>query len=419
MTNTVEIITIGDEILIGQTIDSNAAWLGEKLTALGMLVRRVTTISDQPEDITLALDEAMNRADLTILTGGLGPTKDDKTKQTLANNFTMTLVEDSTVLAHIAELFGSRSISMNELNRKQALLPEGCIPLRNSHGTAPGMWFNRAGKVVVSLPGVPYEMKAICENDLFERLANTFALGGSKYRMIMTTGLPESILAKRIEPWENQLPAEFSLAYLPSPGQVKLRLTATAWLENEMVDQLEEQIRKLYQYIPEAIYSVHNQSLAEVVGDLLRKREASLGTVESCTGGKIAELITAIPGASEYYRGSLLAYSNQVKRDIVGVSQQLLLDHGAVSEPVVRQMAEEGRRYFNTDYCVASSGIAGPGGGTADKPVGLVYLAVSSKRATQVERYKFGNHRGRNIIRSSMAGLNLLRRMLLIESQEN
>jgi nicotinamide-nucleotide amidase len=414
-----EIITIGDEILIGQTLDTNSAWLGERLNAYGYNVVQVSTIQDKPAHIVRSLDLAKQRADLIIMTGGLGPTKDDRTKKTLAEYFNSELVISNSVLTHIRKLLGSRKVSMNQLNKDQALIPEGCQILNNSEGTAPGMLFRDGKTTVVSLPGVPYEMKSICEKELFPWLRKNVETDAKLFRMVMTTGYPESILAAKLKNWEEHLPDNCSLAYLPSPGIVKLRLNIWGESEDVMETSLEKEINKLQKIIPKAIYSYVHEGIEEKIGEILKKMHRTVGTAESCTGGNIAKMLTSVPGSSAYYKGSVLAYAYETKRDLLGIDQDCLNKYGAVSEQVIRQMAEKARRLLNVDYAVATSGIAGPGGGTDTKPVGTVCLAVASKDQVIAKRFQFGSHRGRNIERSSVAALNILRKIMLADMVKN
>lgn len=414
-----EIITIGDEILIGQTIDTNSAWLGEHLDASGYQVQQITSISDQPSHIVRALHQALSRVDLVIITGGLGPTGDDRTKQSLADFFEMPLKKEEAVLENIRRIFGDRGVPMLQMNENQAFVPDGCLVLNNPQGTAPGMLFQRDGKVVVSLPGVPYEMKSIAEEHLLPWLRKNLPSEPRVFRMIMTTGYAESMLATKLEPWESGLPENFSLAYLPSPGIVKLRLTTWGMPVSEMEVALEEQIEKLEQLIPEAIYSYMPENLEETIGRMLLRLKLSVGTAESCTGGKISSYLTSVPGSSAYFKGSVIAYAYEAKRNLLGIDQAVLNKYGAVSRPVVTAMADQVRRLLHLDYAIATSGIAGPGGGTSEKPVGLVWIAVASSKQIVSRRFHFGNQRDRNIIRASIAGLNMLRLLLLEEHAES
>ena len=410
-----EIITIGDELLLGQTVDTNSAWLGQELNAIACQVIQISSISDEPERITVALDLAQERADLIVITGGLGPTIDDLTKVTLAKYFQTPLVLNEDVLKHIKTLLGSRRVPMNQLNMNQANLPKDCLILNNDAGTAAGMLFRKGDKIIVSLPGVPYEMKSICSKELFPWIQQNLKADKDFYRMVMTTGYPESVLASKLEKWEASLPQNCSVAYLPSPGTVKLRISAKGKSESELIDDVNEQIESLTLLIPDAIYSLNNESIQEVINKRLVQSNKWIGTIESCTGGTMAQLITSVPGSSEYFKGSIVSYSNEVKTEIAKLNVKLIEEYGAVSEQVVKELALNALSVLKVDYSIASSGIAGPDGGTTDKPVGMVWLAVASKKKVIAKSFEFGNHRGRNILRSSIAGLNMLR--MLIEDE--
>lgn len=410
-----EIITIGDELLLGQTIDTNSAWMGQELNAIGCSVVQISSIQDQPQSIIDALDLAQKRADLIITTGGLGPTVDDLTKETLSNYFETRLVRNEKVLKHIQKLLGNRNVPMNQLNIDQALLPEDCEILNNDAGTAAGMLFKKGNKTIVSLPGVPYEMKSICRNELFPWIHLNLKAEKNYFRMVMTTGYPESVLASKIKKWESELPQHCSLAYLPSPGTVKLRISAQGKKESELIADVNEQVEQLRKIVPDAIYSLENESMQEVLHNMLVKSNKWIGTIESCTGGTMAQLITSVPGSSGYFKGSIVSYSNEIKSRIVGVEIDMIEKYGAVSEQIVSELAKNALSILSVDYAIASSGIAGPDGGTPEKPVGFVWLAVASKREVRAQSFEFGNHRGRNIQRSSIAGLNMLR--MLIEDE--
>jgi len=410
-----EIITIGDELLLGQTIDTNSAWMGQELNSIGCSVVQISSIQDEPQSIIDALDLAQNRADLIITTGGLGPTVDDLTKETLAKYFKTRLVNNAEVLRHIQELLGNRKVPMNQLNVDQAMLPEDCEILKNDAGTAAGMLFKRGDKTIVSLPGVPYEMKSICQNELFPWIQHNLKAEKNYFRMVMTTGYPESVLAANIEKWESELPEHCSVAYLPSPGIVKLRVSAKGKKESDLIADVNEQVNHLQKIIPDAIYSLENESMQETLHRILVNNNKWIGTLESCTGGAMAQLITSVPGSSGYFKGAIVSYSNELKSSIAKVDVNLIEKHGAVSEQVVRELARNALEVLSVDYAIASSGIAGPDGGTPEKPVGFVWLAVASKNQVRAHSFEFGNHRGRNIKRSSIAGLNMLR--MLIEDE--
>jgi len=407
-----EIITIGDEILIGQTVDTNSTWLGQNLDALGFQLAQISSIPDQPDQIIRALNQAMDRVDLVVITGGLGPTLDDRTKQTLADFFGMKLVMSDQVLSNIKSILSFRNVPFIKMNENQALVPDGCLVLNNPAGTAPGMLFQKGAKVIVSLPGVPFEMKSIAQDELFPWLRENMQSERRLFQMVMTTGVAESVLAARLDSWESGLKENFSLAYLPSPGIVKLRLTAWGKPQEELQNGLDDEIEKLASIIPETIYSYVHESLEAHVGKMLKRIIMTVGTAESCTGGTIASLLTSVPGSSDYFKGSVIAYAYDTKRDVLNIDQAILNKYGAVSGVVIREMADQGRRMLKVDYAIATSGIAGPGGGTPDKPVGLVWIAVASSKRIISKRFYFGNHRGRNITRASLAGLNMLRQLI-------
>jgi nicotinamide-nucleotide amidase len=410
-----EIITIGDEILIGQIIDTNSAWIAQQLNHIGIRVHQITSISDKREHIEEAVEAALSRADLVITTGGLGPTRDDITKRTLADYFGMPLVMNNDVLKHVESLFAARDTPMPEVNRYQALVPEGSEVIYNHNGTAPGMWFPVKGnKVLVSMPGVPYEMKGLVSDTLLEKWQVHFNTPSVKHRTILTQGVGESNLMGMIDKWEDSLKDyDIKLAYLPSPGVVRLRLSVSGENEELIEAHLNQKVAELKQLIPELIFGYGTETMEEVVGNTLLEANATMASAESCTGGYLAHLITRIPGSSRYYKGSIVAYDNQVKVEQLDVFESHLQHHGAVSEEVVRQMAEGVRKTLGTDYGVATSGIAGPDGGTDEKPVGTVWMAVSGPNGTITQKRNFGNHRERNIRKATLTVLNMLRKEIL------
>jgi nicotinamide-nucleotide amidase len=407
------IITIGDELLIGQTIDTNSAWIGSELSKSGFDVFRIISIHDKKEDITSALKETTGIADVVLITGGLGPTSDDITKPVLCEFFETHLVENKEVLKMIEEMMARRNNPMNENNRRQALVPESCKVLLNAKGTAPGMWLEKNGTIFISMPGVPSEMKYIMTEHVLPELNNRFTSQVIIHKNIMTYGTFEARLAEILVDFETNLPGNIKLAYLPSSGVIKLRLTGTGQDESSLREQISAQVESLYRIIPEFIYGENEDSLEKVIGDLLKERKKTVGTVESCTGGEIAHLITGIPGCSEYYKGSVIAYSNSVKACMLKVPEDFLVKYGAVSEEVVKYMASRARNILNTDFCVATSGIAGPDGGSDLKPVGTLWMAVSSEKNIVAEKKIFGTDRQTNIKRFSLAALNLLRKQII------
>jgi len=415
----VEIINVGDELLIGQVINTNAAWMAEQLNLAGFMVNQFTVIGDNRQEILESLENAHLRSDIILMTGGIGPTKDDITKDALCQFFRTRLVFNQEAYDNIERFFILRGIPVTNLNRKQAEIPEICNPIANKNGTASGMWFEtemaeREGKVIfISMPGVPFEMKAMLTDPVIPLLKKSFQSQAIVHRTIMTQGIGESFLSDIIESWEKQLPGNISLAYLPQPGIVRLRLTGTGPTEEPVRNQIAEEIVKLKKIIPEYIYGFDDESLEEIVGGLLTAMGSTLATAESCTGGYIAHLITSIPGSSGYFKGSVVAYSNEVKENELDVNPESLLKFGAVSEPVVREMATNIRRRFNVDFAIATSGIAGPAGGTAEKPVGTVWIAIATPTKVIAGKYLFGENRERNIRRTALQALNLLRKAII------
>lgn len=408
-----EIITIGDEILIGQITDTNSVWLGQELSKIGIQVIHRASVSDQRTHILKALKDATQRADVVILTGGLGPTKDDVTKHTIADFFQSKLILNQEVLDWVTQIFARRNLPMLESNTQQAMVPENCEILFNKNGTAPGMWFHENETIYISMPGVPFEMKSIFADLAIPKLKKQFDLPVILHRTILTCSIGESFLAKKIETLENNLPAHIKLAYLPSVGMVRLRFSGQHSDSSTLQSEMDAIINNLYELIDEYIYGEENQTLQEVVGDLLKSKQATLSTAESCTGGYIAQLITSIPGSSAYYNGSIVSYANEVKVNQLGVSPETLKNVGAVSEDCVKQMAEGVKAKLNTTYSIATSGIAGPDGGTPLKPVGTVWIAVSGPNGTIAQQFSMGDNRIPTIQRSAYQGLDMLRKMLL------
>ena len=368
------IITIGDEILIGQIVDTNSVSISKHLNSAGITVVEKLSIGDTAEQISQTLHRVMEFADVVIITGGLGPTKDDITKYTLAKIFSSPMREDSRVSDHVRRLLAARGVEFNELNRSQALVPERCKVLFNAHGTAPGMWFvGENGQIVVSLPGVPFEMEHLMADEVMPRLKERLSLHANIHRTMITSGIAESILAERISVWEDSLPANIKLAYLPAPNVVRLRLSSYD-VENEaqMRQIIDSLFDELYKIIPDNIVGFENASVQELVHNMLIERGGSLAVAESCTGGVIASRFTAMAGASAYFKCGVVAYANEAKRDVLGVDFDDIMRYGAVSESVACQMAEGARRVADADYAIATTGIAGPTGGTAEKPVGTV-----------------------------------------------
>jgi nicotinamide-nucleotide amidase len=409
-----EIVSIGDELLIGQVVNTNAAWISSRLNDVGIRVARITAVADTHEAILKILDEATQRAGIIIMTGGLGPTRDDITKHTLCDYFNTRLVYDDAVAKHIQELFAHRGLDWNELNRQQAMVPEHCTVLPNSQGTAPGMWFEKKDRIFISLPGVPFEMMTLITDEVVPRIKSRFPeLSRLVHRTVYTQGIPESILAQRIETWEDSLPPNIKLAYLPRAGMVRLRLSGSALPEEELNAMMDEALARLERLIPGELFGEREDNLEVVIGQLLAAKRMTLSTAESCTGGYIAHMITSVAGSSEYFMGSVIAYSNDIKERLLTVPHEILVAHGAVSEPVVRAMAEGVSRQLGTDYAIATSGIAGPGGGTEDKPVGTTWIAVKTPAQTVARKFLFGKSRRRNIERAALTALNMLRKELI------
>lgn len=403
------IITIGDEILIGQIVDTNSVSIARHLNAAGIVVCEKVSVGDERAQIIETLRRAMQRCEVTVVTGGLGPTKDDITKKTLAEMFGCGMIHNPEVGRHVEAMLAARGIEYNELNRAQAEVPECCTVLFNAHGTAPGMWFERDGRVVVSLPGVPFEMEHLMQDEVMPRLKSHFSLKQIVHRTMITAGLPESMLAKKIEMWENDLPPYLKLAYLPNPGAVRLRLSAYEVEGTSVAQEIERRFDELRKIIPHNVIGYETATMQELVHRILTDRGESLATAESCTGGTIAARFTAMPGASAYFLTGVVAYSNDAKVKLLGVSSEDIARYGAVSEQVARQMAEGVRRISGADYAIATTGIAGPAGGSAAKPVGTVWIAVAAPRRTVAILKQCGTDRGQIIDRASAFAIGLLR----------
>jgi len=407
------IITIGDEILIGQVTDTNAVWISQKLNELGVQVGEMVTVSDHAGQIKGTLDRYLGRFDLLIMTGGLGPTGDDITKQTLADYFESKMVTNPVVLERITAFFKERGRTMIESNLKQADVPEGCRVLINNHGTAPGMWFEKKGTIVISLPGVPYEMKGLMTDHVLPEIKIRSKVPEVVHRTIMTQGIPESYLAAMLRNWEAALPDCVKLAYLPNPGMVRLRLTVVDKCADEAKQILDINIRKLLDIIPEHIFGYDDISLGASLGALVRERGLTLATAESCTGGNIAHLVTSVPGSSAYFLGSVVAYDNRIKSGVLGVDPALIEEKGAVSREVAEAMARGVQALMGSDTSISTSGIAGPGGGTEDKPVGTTWITVRHDDTSYSMKYRFGGSREQIIEQASHTALQLLRRLIL------
>lgn len=408
-----EIITIGDEILIGQVIDTNSAWMAEQLNLAGVEVYQTTSVHDDEEHIIRALSAAEGKVDVVLITGGLGPTKDDITKKTLSCYFNTPLVFHEPTFSLIQERFIRRGIDLNRLSREQALVPESCTVMPNPEGSAPGMWFQRNKTIFISMPGVPFEMKSIMLHEVLPRLRSLGNLKAIVHKTVLTQGVPESMLALRIEEWENNLPSYIKLAYLPGPMSVRLRLSGVGSDARILQVELEQQIMKLQQLLPVEIYGFDHETMAGSAGELLASRHARLAVAESCTGGHLSHLLTLTPGASSWFTGGIVAYDNEVKTKILGVSPDTLRDHGAVSEQTVKEMVKGLKKIMKSDYAIATTGIAGPEGGTDQKPVGTVWIAIAGPAKFIAQKFVFDNNRERNILRTSQTALQMLRKLIL------
>ncbi len=405
-----EIIAIGDEILIGQTIDTNSAFIASQLSSNGIVVKQKRVIADEKDAITEALDGVLPDTDLVFMTGGLGPTKDDITKSTLTTYFGGELEFHEDVYERIVDLFKTFNRVPSEVNRSQAYLPTSCAIVPNDIGTASGMRFQKNNTYFFSLPGVPYETEYLVEKKIMPWINQVLRKGKAVHKNILTQGVPESDLAQMLEGWENELPAEIKLAYLPSPGMVKLRLSSYDLESDEASSLIDAEIDKMKSLLGEIIFGESAESLQEVIGILLKRKGVTVATAESCTGGYLAHLITSIAGSSEYYKGSILSYSNEAKMKLLGVKKEDLLNYGAVSKEVIEQMAIQARHELDTDFAIATSGVAGPGGGSYEKPVGTVWIAVAGPNGIKSKKFHFGKDRLRNIKKSALMALDMLRR---------
>jgi nicotinamide-nucleotide amidase len=407
-----ELLTIGDEILYGQIVDTNSQWMSVELDKVGIKVIRKTTVGDIEEEMLTAFAEAEKRADIILITGGLGPTSDDRTKPVLAKYFNCDLQMNEEALAEVTEFFVSRGRELTEINRQQAALPAACEKITNAIGTAPGMWFNKGNKVFMSMPGVPHEMKRMMMEQVIPRLTKKYQLPVIHHKLIRTIGIGESFLAEKIADWEKALPPHIKLAYLPSLGEVKLRLTAFGDSLSQLQIETTHLSEILNDQIGQFIYGYGEDPIEVVIGSMLREKKLTLSIAESCTGGYLSHLITSVPGSSEYFLGSIIPYDYQIKMRQLGVKPETLEKYGAVSEPTIIEMANIVRAKFNTSVGVATSGIAGPGGATADKPVGTVWIAYSDKYQTVTRKLQLSKDRMINIKMSSAAVLNLIRQSL-------
>ena len=406
-----ELITIGDELLIGQVVDTNSAWMGRELNNIGIEVLRIVSVRDREEEILEAIDNAMKRVNIVLVTGGLGPTKDDITKQTLCKYFNTELIFSEEVFENVKRVLAGK-IPMNKLNKGQAMVPKNCTVINNPVGSASVSWFERDGKVLVSMPGVPQEMTTVMAESVLPKLHERFQTDVIMHQTFLVQHYPESVLAEKLEAWEVALPDCIKLAYLPKLGIIRMRLTGRGHDRKEVETLLNREKAKLETILGEDIFSEEDTPLEVIIGELLKKRKLTVSTAESCTGGSIAERLTSIAGSSEYFKGSIVAYSNEVKKDLLYVSSETLEKYGAVSEETVIEMVKGAMKALKTDCAVATSGIAGPGGGTPEKPVGTVWIAAGY--TNEIRTYKQETNRGRamNIERAGNNALLMLRDLL-------
>ena len=408
-----EIITIGDEILIGQIIDTNSAWMARELNKIGIKVKQITSVSDERTHLLNSLKEAESRADIVLITGGLGPTKDDITKKTLAEYFNKELELNAQVLDKIKILFAKFDRAINEVQIGQAMVLKDCIVMINENGTAPGLGIEKENKIFVSMPGVPYEMKALMEKSVLPLLKEKYKTPTIIHRTILTQGLGESFIAERIKEWENELPKHIKLAYLPSVGVVRLRLSAIGENKSILQNELKIQEEKLFPLLENVVFGYDNQTLEKVILDILKTQNKKLAVAESCTGGYISHLITKVPGASNFFNGSIISYINQVKINSLNVSKFDIDKFTEVSDTVAEQMAKGVLQKLNSDYAIATTGYAGPDGGNEENPIGSVWIAIASKEKVVSKKFQLGDNRERVIERASLNALMMLRKFML------
>jgi len=407
-----EIITIGDEILIGQIVDTNSAWMAQKLNLAGIKVKQISSVSDDRQHILEALNESIGRADLILITGGLGPTKDDITKKTLAEYFNTGYRLDQDALENVKRIFLKYKAPLLEINIKQAEVLNNCITLLNLNGTAPGMWIEHENRIFVSMPGVPFEMMYMMEEQVIPRIIEAFNLPVILHHTILTAGIGESILAERIESVEDSLPQNIKLAYLPKLGTVRVRLSGNGQNEDLLRNEINVYAKRIVDIVSEYVIAENDTPIEKVIMDFMESRNLKLSVAESCTGGYISHQLTQHPGSSKVFLGGAVTYSNSLKISILGVSEKTLNNFGAVSEETVKEMSEGAKTAFHSDYSIAVSGIAGPDGGTIEKPVGTVWIAVTGKTKTITKTYNFGNKRTQNIERSGTTALILLYKLM-------
>jgi len=409
-----EIITIGDEILIGQILDSNSKWIATELNKIGISVYQITSIQDEKAHILAAVKQAKKNSEIIIITGGLGPTNDDITKLTLTNYFKDELVMNNEIYNHIKKMFLKANYPFSKLNQQQALVPSKCIPLKNNYGTAPGMWFDLNNKITISLPGVPNEMKGIMQEEVLPRLQKQFKLPYIIHKTIVTYGMGESMVAERIEDWENSLPKNIKLAYLPNYGRVKLRLSAKGTQKDELEKSIQKEVEKLVKIIPDIIVGFEEaHSIEYNIGKLLTKKNKTLAIAESCTGGNVARKITSIPGASKYFIGGIIAYDPTIKIKELNVNPDLINEFSVVSSEVSEAMAVGIQQKYNTDYAIATTGNAGPTTDKTDSSVGVVFIAIATRNGAFSEEFFFGKPREKVIDRATNKALEMLRKEIL------
>jgi nicotinamide-nucleotide amidase len=421
---TAEIVSIGDEILIGQITNTNSVWMAQQLNRIGVKVVHMSTLADDEKAILKGFKDAMTRADLVFITGGLGPTRDDITKKTFAEFFGRPLVVDEGILRDVTDFFEKRGRPVSEVNRRQAFVPQGCRVIRNPNGTAPGMWMKKKGTEFISLPGVPHEMQAMLTETVLPALQAAYKLPVIYHKTVLTQGIGESVLAELIEKWEDGLAEKnISLAYLPQPGSVRLRLSCQGKEHGEVSRRVEDEILKLTKIAGKYIYGFQNYgedapSLEQLLSELLRSRNKTLALAESCTGGYLSSLITSVPGASDVFRGAIVPYTNTAKHQLLQVDKEIFETVGAVSKECVLQLAKNVLKKFSSDYAISISGIAGPTGGRPQKPVGTVWIGIASRDKAVALKYRFGDNRQRNIIMSANAAMNMLRKFILKEPKK-
>ncbi len=409
-----EIITIGDEILIGQITDTNSKWIAQELNKIGISVYQITSIQDKKKHILSTLKSALKRVDIIIITGGLGPTNDDITKLTLTQFFEDTLIMNHEIENHIKNLFAKINYPFTELNRQQALVPSKCVAFKNYLGTAPAMWFDKDKKVVISLPGVPYEMKDLMQRYILPKLAKTYKLPFIVHKTVLTQGMGESMVAERLEKWENELPKFIKLAYLPSFGKVRLRLLVKGKDKDILEESIEKEINKLLKIIPDIFVGMEDvAALENQIGSLLSRKNLTLAVAESCTGGSIAKKITAVPGASNYFKGAIVAYSAAIKINELNVSKNLIEKHTVVSAEVAKAMAMGIQQKFNANFAIATTGNAGPTTDKTDETVGTVYIAIASPKTVRVSKFSFGQPREKVIEKTTNKALEMLKKEIL------